>query len=322
MDRRSLRGICFFTILFIMTLKSFNQGFTISGTKLLDAHGNEFIIRGINMPHLWFPIRAYNSLSVIKELNVNCTRIVWQTDNDPGQLNEVIKKTVDLKIIPMVELHNATGGTKKDELMEMVEYYLRPDVKEVIDRYEKYILVNIANEWGDHTVSAEFWRDCYKEAIIKMRDAGYKYTLVIDGNGWGQDLSPILKYGRDLIECDPQKNLLFSIHMYGSWNEPGKINEELNKANDLLLPLIVGEFGYNFNNGENNLRCKVDHVEILRKCNELKMGYMPWSWCGNDELNSWLDMSKDWKTLTWWGKEMFESEYGITKTSKAASVFE
>ena len=28
-----------------------------------------------------------------------------------------------------------------------------------------------------------------------------------------------------------------------------------------------------------------------------------------------------WKTLTWWGKEIFESENGISKTSKKASVF-
>ena len=95
-----------------------------------------------------------------------------------------------------------------------------------------------------------------------MRNAGYRYTLVIDANKWGQDLASVLEYGETLLENDPEKNLLFSVHMYGGWNKTEKIGIELQKAYDLSLPLVVGEFGYNFDNGKNNLNCKVDHKEM------------------------------------------------------------
>ncbi len=111
--------------------------------------------------------------------------------------------------------------------------------------------------------------------------------------------------------------------MYYSWNDPKKIETELQKVKDEKIALIIGEFGYNYNKGENNLKCVVDHTMILRKCHELGIGYIPWSWTGNDELNTWLNLVEmdDWKTLTWWGKELFESEYGISKTAEKASVF-
>lgn len=111
--------------------------------------------------------------------------------------------------------------------------------------------------------------------------------------------------------------------MYGLWNNPKKIGEKLQQAYMLKLPLIVGEFGYNYRKGKNNLGCKVNHRLIIETCNKLGYGFMPWSWTGNNEENQWLDMVSpaDWKTLTWWGKEVIEGEGGIEKTAKKASVF-
>lgn len=50
---------------------------------------------------------------------------------------------------------------------------------------------------------------------------------------------------------------------------------------------------------------------------------MPWSWTGNNKANKWLDLVEagDWKTLTWWGKQVISGKGGITETAKKASVF-
>ena len=40
-------------------------GFKVSGTKLLDANGNEFIMRGINHPHSWFTAQDDTALEAI-----------------------------------------------------------------------------------------------------------------------------------------------------------------------------------------------------------------------------------------------------------------
>lgn len=118
--------------------------------------------------------------------------------------------------------------------------------------------------------------------------------------------------------------------MYGSWNKAERIKEKLTLCSRKLtlcsskqLPVIVGEFGYNYDNGKNNLTCKVDHQTILDVCNELEYGYMPWSCTGNNKDNNWLDMAdkSDWHTFTWWGEEVINGKGGIKETAEKASVF-
>ena len=303
--------------------KSNSQGFTISGTQLLDARKNEFIIRGVNNPHRWFYRESLKSLKELNRLNVNCIRIIWTSDGNAGKLDNILRNCIQLGMIPMIELHDATGSNKTDLLMKLVSYYTSDKIKDVLKKYEKYLLLNVANEWGDHHLPGETWKSTYMHAIDSLRNAGYICPIVIDAPGWGQNLEIVLQYGKILINHDPLKNILFSVHMYFYWNNPDKIEKELQKAHDMQLPLIVGEFGYNYDNGNNNLKCMVDHKTVLRKCQELGYGYMPWSWSGNNNDNAWLNMCdpNDWKTLTWWGRQLFEDENGITRTAKKASVF-
>lgn len=154
-----------------------------------------------------------------------------------------------------------------------------------------------------------------------MRGAGLTHCIVIDGSGWGQDFDPIKKHAHELIEHDSLHNLLFDIHMYMGWNDTAKITTELNYAVVNNIPLIVGEFGYNFNNGGNNLQCKVDAAHVLKVCNQLGIGYLPWSWSGNNEENQWLDIVQDWQSPTEWGKLVLLSPNGIKQTAKPCSVF-
>jgi mannan endo-1,4-beta-mannosidase len=314
-----------FVVIFSLCFSDYlySQYFTVSGTRLLDANGKEFVIRGVNNPHVWFPAKSNKALTTLAELKVNSVRVVWETKGKPHKLKKTVEKCIALNIIPIIELHDATGDTTTDKLMQMVAYFTSNKVKHVLIPHEKYLLINIANEWGSHLVTAEYWRDSYKKAVEALRSAGYKTTIVIDAPGWGQNLDPIILYGNELLQLDPLHNLLFSIHMYGSWNDPQKIDHELQRAFDDSIPLIVGEFGYNFDKGNNNLHCTVDHTVILRKCSELNYGYLAWSWTGNNKENAWLNLAekRDWKTLTWWGRQVFESEYGINKTAKKCSVF-
>lgn len=299
-------------------------GFTTRGTELIDATGQLFIIKGINNPHAWFQERAYQALDDIAATQANTVRIVWQTSGQADQLERIIERCIALKMIPMVELHDATGNASGERLLDMARYYIRNDVKAVLMRYQRYLLINIANEWGDHHVTTQQWMQNYKAVIDAMREAGFKSTLVIDAPGWGQNIQPILEGGCKLIECDPLHNILFSVHMYGSWNNAQDIINKLTAAKEKQLPLIVGEFGYSYNDGLNNLTCKTDHRTIMRTCEQLGYGFMPWSWTGNNRENAWLDMvdSSDWKTPTPWGREVIDGDCGIRQTSKSAKVFE
>ncbi len=69
---------------------------------------------------------------------------------------------------------------------------------------------------------------------------------------------------------------------------------------------------------------KADHHTIMKTCQGLGYGFMPWSWTGNNRENAWLDMvdSSDWKTPTWWGQDVIDGEFGIRKIAHTAGVFE
>lgn len=299
------------------------KGFKTEGTQLLDAKGNAFVMRGVNMPHAWHPQKSYQALNYAANHQVNCVRIVWESHLPAQGLDSILQKCISLKMIPMLELHDATGDATDTKLFKMLAYFTSVDMQAIIKKYEKYILINIANEWGNNELTPEYWRDAYKKCISQLRSSGYQSTIVIDAPGWGQNSEPILSYAQELIEFDSLHNLLFSIHMYGSWNNEAKIEKDLKEANHLSIPIIVGEFGYNYNKGDNNLNCKVNHQKILQVCTDLDIGYLAWSWTGNNEENKWLDLAEnsDWKTLTRWGKEIIKSPLGIEETAKKASVF-
>ncbi len=309
---------------FIVSCSKKEHGvFTVSGNQLLDAYGNEFIIRGVNNPHIWYPEEAYNALPLIAKYKNNTVRVVWQKHGDVGLLDKILNKCIELKMVPMVEMHDGTGDSTQVKLLEMANYFTIPEVKDVLLKYERFLLLNIANEWGDHSVTSEYWRDSYIKAVSAIRNAGYKTAIVIDAPGWGQNIEPIIKYANEVTANDTLNNILYSVHMYGSWNNEDTIKLKLEEAHDKNIPLIVGEFGYNFQDGDNNLRCKVNHLAILEKCHELGIGFLPWSFTGNSGGNEWLDLvdSNDWKSLTWWGEQVYLGKYGITKNAEIASVF-
>lgn len=57
---------------------------------------------------------------------------------------------------------------------------------------------------------------------------------------------------------------------------------------------------------------------------EKNIGYLAWSWKGNSDDVSYLDISRDWAGVDLtaeWGKPLVEGEYGIKKTSKTCSVY-
>jgi mannan endo-1,4-beta-mannosidase len=323
-----LKIILLLTILFLGNSPMYSQqkmndslkSFYTSNGKLFDGKGNEFIIRGTSNPHIWFYRKSLKSLDKIAQNKCNTVRVVWQTKGSARRLRKILQKTVELRLIAIPEIHDFTGDDKISGVEAAAKYWARDDIKAVLNDFKPYILINIANEWMGKWDDKN-WFEGYKSAIAIMRNAGLDQCLVIDGAGWGQDINPIKNFGHELIQLDPQHNLLFDVHIYGSWNDSDKIVKELNFIHDNKIPLVVGEFGFNFNNGKNNLTCKVDAALLIKTCQQLGIGYMPWSWCGNNKENQWLDLVSHWKDFTPWGNLVFNSADGIKNTSKPCSIF-
>lgn len=297
-----------------------STGFFVSDGRLFDRLGNDFVMRGINHPVAWYQNDALPWMDEIATTGANSVRIVWETTaGNPQVLRASIERAVELGVVPMVELHDETGSNDVDGPMRLAQYYV-DELSDVLEDFEPYLLINIANEWGDYFSTADSWVQAYRQAISVLRDAGINHTLVIDANDYGQRGGTIVESGQQLLDFDPQHNILFSTHMYQAYANPQLILDVIRGAQNARLPLIVGEFGYQHGEPE---PIAVPYEVMLDEAARVGVGYLAWSWTGNSDYVGYLDMSEDGSAsqLTGWGDDIVNGLNGIRSTSQPASLF-
>ena len=105
------------------------DGFKVDGTKLLDANGNEFIMRGINHAHTWYLKEDTTAIKAIAETGANTVRIVcsdgqqWTKDSEE-MLETVIDLCISNEMIAVVEVHDATGKDDISALRHVTNYWI------------------------------------------------------------------------------------------------------------------------------------------------------------------------------------------------------
>ena len=275
------------------------KGFFVLDGKLYDASGNEFIPVGANSGVYWqSEANGMKSFPEMKKAGANCVRIVsvtnnssnsWSWQSNFSKQKACVKASVDNKLIPILEFHDVTCGTGYDDdkddknLKKCVDYWCSPNLVSLCREYEKYLIVNVANEWGPANSG---WRDGYKKAITAMRTAGIKNTILIDAGGCGQNPTTLINYAQELLDFDPEKNILFAIHFYGVWmtKEKSKANwqfyveDYLQMFKTKKLPVIVGEFGWT---GAPDNFTLYDPKKIISECNRHGIGWLFWAWNSN-----------------------------------------
>lgn len=281
-------------------------GFRIEGRDLVDRCGQKVVLRGINEMTTWSS-RSGASLAEIAKTGANCVRIVAVLSDKAADLDTWIDLSVKAGMIPMPELHDATGALGK--LPSLFDWWVKPDVVAVLKKHETHLLVNVGNEVGDNNVTADAWKTAYAAGIKRMREAGIRATLVVDAPGYGQKIEVIREAGLDLLASDPDKNLLFSVHTYWpvmwGWTDQ-KVKDALQSTVDKGVPFIVGEFG---NEWEQTAGGAIPYKLILEECQRLGLGWLAWSWGPGNNPQTWLDMTPDGKyaSLRGWGLEVATS---------------
>ncbi len=298
-------------------------GFRISGRNLLDANGNNFIMRGVSHAHTWYTSRTEKALADIKSLGANTVRIVlssghrW-TKNTASDVANVIQQCKNNRLICVLEVHDTTGYGEQSgaiTLAQAVEYW--KEIQSVLTGQEAYIIINIGNEpYGNNNTSG--WINDTKNAIAAMRSAGFQHTLMVDAPNWGQDWQFIMRDNAESIfASDPDRNTIFSIHMYGVFDTASEVRDYIASFVSRGLPLVIGEFGHNHSDGN------PDEDTIMAEAQANGIGYIGWSWCGNSGGVEYLDMVTNWdpNQLTSWGNRIFNGANGIKQTARECSVF-
>ncbi len=199
---------------------------------------------------------------------------------------------------------------------EAVDYWI--GVREALDGLEQYVIINVANEpYGLERIHT--WRQDTIDSIRRLRAAGIRHTLMIDAPDWGQDRSFTMRdNAAAVLRADPQRNIVFSIHMYGAFDEPRKVTDYLDRYVRHRLPLVIGEFGFAHLDGD------VPEDTIMSAAESRGIGYLGWSWSGNGGEVSYLDMVSEFDPtmLTKWGQRIFHGPDGIQHTSREASIYQ
>jgi mannan endo-1,4-beta-mannosidase len=313
------------------TKKDNKNVITTDGMYIHDVNGDEIIMRGVNEMFIWADdVTGKEIIPEIAKTGANTLRIVWLSDEQtpdasPGNLDKVIQNSIDNGMFPMPELHGATG--KFEKLQEQVDYWVKPEVVEVLKKHEPYLMINIANECGDHSVEANEFRTAYQLAIDRIRATGLRCPLVIDASGWGQDLDILLETGHDLIAHDPENNIILSVHMWWVAHDGStqRIIEGIERAVEMDLPLIVGEFA------PMGVACKkyIDYESIMEQCEINDIGWLAWSWGAvkNGDCAE-MDMTRGeykgmYNGLTDWGLEVaLTNTFSIQNTSERTKYLE
>ncbi|HKZ36865.1 MAG TPA: cellulase family glycosylhydrolase [Chryseolinea sp.] len=276
--------------------------FKVNGNFLTDPCGQQILLRGMNKMSVFDKQDIYGTqyFPEIAKTNANSVRIVWLATYDSthqlAQLDSLIKNCMMQKMIPMVELHDAT--CKWFMLDEVVNFWIKPEVVSLVQKYQHALLVNIANEAGGQDINGvpekitdQQFLQGYKDAITKMRSAGIHTPLIVDASDCGKNLDILISTGPTLMQHDPEHNVMFSLHTYWSKlaiqsaGQPTFIEDQLQKAVDANIPLLLGElcaYGGWPNSPIDTLICSpagaVDYQTFLAEAASHNIGWMAWEW--------------------------------------------
>jgi mannan endo-1,4-beta-mannosidase len=276
-------------------IKISSSTFRVQGTYLTDPCGDTIILKGVNKMSVFDGVDPYGTdyFPEIAKTNANSVRIVWQSvysngrPSRKGHLDSLISNCIKAKMIPIVEMHDATCNL--DALSSVVNYWIQPDILAIVKKYENAMLVNIANEAGNYDVTANQFLSAYQSAITTLRNAGIMAPLIIDAPDCGKNLELIVPVTSTLIQFDPQHNLMFSVHPYWSVTDgatPSFIKSQLDNAANNNVPLVLGElsgFGGWPGDGQDETKsCEqngaIDYQSLLSESAKHKIGWLIWEW--------------------------------------------
>ncbi|MFC8916154.1 glycoside hydrolase family 5 protein [Streptomyces sp. NPDC057116] len=300
------------------------DGFRVSDSgRLVESDDSDFVMRGVNLGHAWYPGRTGASMADVKSLGANTVRVAlgtgdrW-TRSDPADVAAVVERCRANRLICVLDVHDTTGYGEESgavPLSRAVDYWI--GVRSALKGQERYVIINIANEPYGRT-GASGWTTDTKAAVQKLRAAGFTHTLMVDAPDWGQDRTFTMRdNAASVLAADPERNTVFSVHMYGVFDTAAEVRAYLSHFVAARLPVVVGEFGHEHTDGD------PDEEAVLATAEDLGVGYLGWSWSGNTDGVEYLDMAAgfDPAALTTWGRRIFHGANGIAATAKEASVY-
>lgn len=295
-------------------------GFSVSGGRILDANGTEFVPQGINHAHVWYPSQT-GSFAAIRAAGANSVRVVISGGRygttSAAEVTSVISQCKENQLVCILENHDTTGygeDAAAGTLAAAAQYWT--SIKQALIGQEKYVMINLGNEpFGN--AGYQNWTSATISAIQTLRTAGLTHTLIADAPNWGQDWSFTMRDNATTVAA-ADGNTVFSVHMYGVFDTAAEVRSYIDSFRSRGLPLMVGEFGIDHSDGN------PDEATIMSYTRSTGIGMLGWSWSGNSGGVEYLDMASGFNasSLTPWGERFINGADGLkARSPQVASVF-
>ena len=141
-------------------------------------------------------------------------------------------------------------------------------------------IINMANEWGSHNITAQAYADAYNEAIEIVRGV-YGGLIIIDVPGYGQNA----KVAADASALITDQNIILSAHVYeGSYYQPeGRALQasDLDQLEATGRPCMIGEFGHDATPDLNETEYADWRAIVEYARDDLGWPILAWAWNGD-----------------------------------------
>jgi mannan endo-1,4-beta-mannosidase len=317
--------------------------FYTKGRHLYHPNGMKVILRGINLPLLddWgFPQK--DTLAELVKTGANAVRIQWYQNYgqtrpaySTADLDNFLFKCRANSIIPIICLWDLTCKDDPNLLDGLMSWWTSNDVVAMLRKHQSYLIINLANELGNYrwinsdNIALNNFKNSYKRAIYKFRQAGLKIPIMIDAPDCGSSIEVFPKIGQELINTDPARNLLFSGHAY--WAAYNGI-PQIQAVIDANIPLLFGEIANKQTEGNDpNTQCTYDldgksdarpaqngftYKNLLLLLKEKEIGWLAWSWWKDSCSKRQITNDGTFANLTLYGKDIVNNSiYGLKATA-------
>ncbi|MFI5911534.1 glycoside hydrolase family 5 protein [Dactylosporangium sp. NPDC051541] len=297
-------------------------GLHVAGGRLVEAGGEPLVLRGLNHGYAFGPGPA-SVFDDIRATGANAVRVALSSGHEwpatrPAAVAAIVEECKAARLICVLDVHDTMGyGTQPGaaSIAEAVDYWLT--LRDVLRHEERYVVLNIANEPSGHAVDMD-WVGGTEAAIGRLRAAGFAHALMVDAPNWGNDAFRVMyDHAAAVFAADPLRNLVFDVHMYGTFDTAAKVADYLGHFVARKLPIVVGEFSALHEYGD------PDEDAIMAYCQAQGLGYLGWSWSGNSSQYHYLDVVSDFRPgrLTAWGHRLVDGPDGLRATARPADVY-
>lgn len=330
--KRKKFAVAFMTVLLFLLLSCTASAATpvgahgrlsVKGTKLVDAKGNAFQIKGVSTHGLaWYP--EYVSKAAFKDLRdkwgVNTIRLAMYTAEYNGycvggsanrkalkkRIDAGVKAATDLEMYVIIDWHTLSDCNPNTYKKQSIAFF-----KEMAKKYKnnKNVIYEICNEPNGGTS----WKQIksYAQSVIReIRKIDKNAVILVGTPTWSQDV--------DLAAKDPikgYKNIMYTLHFYANTHR-SSFRTKAEKAVKAGLPLLVSEFGICNASGNGGVN-ESEANQWISFLNKYKIGYVAWNLSNKNESAALIQSSCS-KKSGWAYSDLSKSGKWLVRTYKGS----